>query len=234
MKLRAFWKSSIFVALTVFSGHDYAIASQGETKPAPRQEIDWFYSPREHRGKNGQRFTFVCPAYGVAYLLYGTDVYTDDSSVCTAAAHAGLITVDRGGSVIVEIRPGQNSYEASKRNDVGSLPYKSFPGSFTVEAAPQEISWYQSVTEYRGKNGQRVLLACPANGSARTIYGSDVYTDDSSVCTAAVHAGLITFESGGTVTIEIRPGENSYASTTRNGVKSTSYGAWRGSFVFVR
>ena len=235
MRIKTIRLALPILGVLIFGAHGHAISVHAQAvDPAARQKIDWFYKPSEHRGKNGQRITFVCPSYGVAYLLYGTDVYTDDSSVCTAAAHAGLITVDRGGSVIVEIRPGQSSYEASQRNGVGSLPYRSFPGSFIVEAAPQEISWSQSVTEYRGKNGQRIMLACPANGSTRTIYGSDIYTDDSPVCPAAVHAGLITFENGGSVTIEIRPGANSYTSTTRNGVTSTAYGAWRGSFVFVR
>ena len=64
-------------------------------------------------------------------------------------------------------------------------------------------------------------------------WGEDVYTDDSSVCTAAVHAGVITVVEGGTVTIEIRPGVDSYEGTTRNGIMTRSYPAWEGSFVVV-
>lgn len=65
------------------------------------------------------------------------------------------------------------------------------------------------------------------------MWGTDVYTNDSSVCTAAVHAGLIDFEAGGVVVIEMRPGESSYIGTTANGVTTQSYGSWGGSFVFV-
>jgi hypothetical protein len=60
-----------------------------------------------------------------------------------------------------------------------------------------------------------------------------VYTDDSSVCTAAVHAGAITFEQGGTIRIEIAPGEEAYEPSDRNGVESLAYGPWGGSFVVV-
>ena len=67
----------------------------------------------------------------------------------------------------------------------------------------------------------------------RQLYGTDVYTDDSSICTAAVHAGLISFQAGGSVTIEIRQGQSSYAGSARNGVTSKGYGSWNGSFVFV-
>jgi hypothetical protein len=35
------------------------------------------------------------------------------------------------------------------------------------------------------------------------------------------------------VTIEIRPGQSSYASFTHNGVTTRSYGSWTGSFVFA-
>lgn len=236
MRAKTLWIIAAICEVLVMGGHCYAAENglQGVGKPAERQEIDWYFNPSEHRGKNGQRFTYVCPANGVAYLLYGSDVYTDDSSVCTAAVHAGLISLGRGGPVIVEIRPGQTAYQASARNGVGSLPFRSFAGSFVLEAAPEEIRWSSTATEHRGKNGQRFMCACPANGVARTIYGSDIYTDDSSICTAAVHAGLISLQGGGAVTIEIRPGEKSYAASTGNGVTSLTYGAWHGSFVFIR
>ncbi|QHW01270.1 hypothetical protein GJR95_11150 [Spirosoma endbachense] len=60
-----------------------------------------------------------------------------------------------------------------------------------------------------------------------------MYTDDSSIYTAAVHAGLISY-AGGVVTVEIRPGQTSYNGNSRNGVNSKNYSGWSGSFVFVR
>jgi polar amino acid transport system substrate-binding protein len=60
-----------------------------------------------------------------------------------------------------------------------------------------------------------------------------VYTSDSSVCTAAVHVGLITLVQGGTATIEIRPGQDSYTGSDRNGIHSAQYGPWDASYVFV-
>lgn len=86
----------------------------------------------------------------------------------------------------------------------------------------------------RGRNGTRFTFTCRPNQSAVNIWGTNTYTDDSSICTAAVHVGLITFASGGTVAIEIRAGQQSYSGTSRNGVSSNSYGAWHGSFIFVR
>jgi hypothetical protein len=95
--------------------------------------------------------------------------------------------------------------------------------------------------QYRGQNGQQITCVCPANFALGSIWGSDIYTDDSSICTAAVHAGLISREAGGTVTIEIRPGQQSYRREARVSISgsgetitSNEYGPWSGSFTFVR
>ena len=64
-------------------------------------------------------------------------------------------------------------------------------------------------------------------------YGTDIYTDDSSICTAAVHAGKFSLAAGGTVIVEIRAGQSSYTGSMRNGLTSNDYGSmWDGSFSF--
>ena len=62
------------------------------------------------------------------------------------------------------------------------------------------------------------------------MWGDRVYTDDSSVCTAAVHAGALSRASGGTVRITIRPGLAAYAASSRNGVTTEQWESWGGSF----
>jgi hypothetical protein len=39
--------------------------------------------------------------------------------------------------------------------------------------------------------GKRYSCACPALADPAPIYGSDVYAEDSGLCTAAVHAGAL-------------------------------------------
>ncbi len=97
-----------------------------------------------------------------------------------------------------------------------------------------EWSWdaLQNSTREQRPVGTRVTYRCPAGGTAYTVWGTDVYTDDSSVCTAAVHAGKITFAQGGVVTFEMAPGQNSYQGTTRNGVTTDDWGSWERSFIF--
>ena len=74
------------------------------------------------------------------------------------------------------------------------------------------------------QNGARYLYVCPPGGSAAPVWGTDTYTDDSSVCTAAVHKGWLSFTHGGYLTIQIVPGIASYVGSTRNGVTTKSYG----------
>ena len=93
-------------------------------------------------------------------------------------------------------------------------------------------SWDTDASNHRGQIGRRFTYQCPAGGRAGSVWGTGVYSDDSSVCTAAVHAGAIGFD-GGRVVIEIRPGQSSYSASERNGVSSAEWGAWDGSFAVV-
>jgi hypothetical protein len=93
--------------------------------------------------------------------------------------------------------------------------------------------WAANATAFRGQNYVRYRYICPAGGTFGSVWGTDTYTDDSSVCTAAVNAGVLNPNVGGTVIIEIRPGLKAYVGSTRHGVTTRSYGAWVGSYVFV-
>ncbi|MDP2307412.1 MAG: LCCL domain-containing protein [Pseudomonadota bacterium] len=87
--------------------------------------------------------------------------------------------------------------------------------------------------EWRGLNGKRVEIRCEPEFDLGSIWGTDVYTDDTDVCTAAAHAGVITRLSGGTVLIEIRPGRSWYPGSTRNDITSGTFPEWGGSFVIL-
>jgi hypothetical protein len=98
------------------------------------------------------------------------------------------------------------------------------------------IDWSANATSQDcsrpGVIGTRLTYTCAAGGTFGAVWGTDIYTHDSSICTAAVHVGRITRAAGGEVTIEMRAGQASYTSSTRNGVTSASYGAWGCSFAF--
>jgi hypothetical protein len=101
-------------------------------------EVDWRTSPLDLnlRGLNGERFRFHCPAgKALPGQVIGSGPYTDGSSICAAAVHAGVIRAASGGLVTIELRPGQTHYVGSLRHYVQSEDYPPFwSGSFLVVA----------------------------------------------------------------------------------------------------
>jgi hypothetical protein len=63
--------------------------------------------------------------------VWGIGPYTDDSRICRAAVHAGVIP-SAGGPIEVQAVGGQSQYEGSSRNGVTTQAYGSWPGSFAV------------------------------------------------------------------------------------------------------
>lgn len=223
-----------------YAGSFVVVSGGTSVCAAPRSCIGgsgWNADARHLRGRIGERFTFTCPAGGTPRTVWGTGIYTDDSSVCTAGVHGGRITPARGGTVLIEMRAGQSAYGGTTRNGITTRSYGSWAGSFIVVGASggglAGTDWRADARHLRGQLGHRYTYSCPMHGTPSTVWGTGVYTDDSSVCTAAVHAGRITLARGGTVTIEIRTGRSSYTGTTRHGITTRSYGSWPGSFVVL-
>jgi hypothetical protein len=118
-----------------------AVASSLTPAPAVH-DIDWRTSPLDLnlRGLNGERFRFHCaPGKVMPGQVVGKGPYTDGSSICAAAVHAGVIHAARGGLVTIELRPGESHYEASRSHFIQSESYERFwSGSFLI-IAPEAV-----------------------------------------------------------------------------------------------
>jgi hypothetical protein len=66
------------------------------------------------------------------------------------------------------------------------------------------------------------------------VWGTEVYTSDSRLAAAAVHAGVLQPGQKGIVKVRILPGQNGYKGTTANGVTSRDWGKWSLSFTVER
>ncbi|PFH37677.1 F5/8 type C domain-containing protein [Besnoitia besnoiti] len=77
---------------------------------------------------------------------------------------------------------------------------------------------------FRGILNTNVVVECPPGceeHSTLPVYGTGgVYSDSSSVCRAAIHAGVL--KSGGVVSVSLESPRESYEGSSRNGVKSKS------------
>lgn len=203
----------------------------------------------------GMSYVVNCPANCAASgrSIWGSGPYTADSALCVAAAHAGAIADAQGGTFQVVFDQGQPAYRGSVQNNVKSSDYGSYSESYWVRteagtapqataAAPQGAPQVAQIGCTFVANqlvnrapGMTYRVDCPAGCSAtpRTIWGTDTYTADSAVCTAALHAGIIT-DRGGQLTVTIAPGQPAYRGSTRNGVRSSDYGSYGESYTVSR
>lgn len=140
---RAFASLACVLALRVAAAAAPATLA-AKDRPARPSEIDWQTSPLDLdlRGMNGERYAFRCPpGKPQQSRVQGSSPYTDNSSICSAAVHAGVIHAKDGGEVTIEIRPGQDRYAGSERNYITSGGYEArWDGSFVVVAAPDGTS----------------------------------------------------------------------------------------------
>jgi hypothetical protein len=91
----------------------------------------------------------------------------------------------------------------------------------------------QNAKELNIAVGSSFIGKCPANCTSGSVWGTDTYTADSSVCAAAVHAGLLKIE-GGTVLVSMKPGLKEYKGSEKNGIKSGPWGSFEKSFVLEK
>jgi hypothetical protein len=114
------------------------------------------------------------------------------------------------------------------------LPGASRTSGASAAGGAVALTWASRVYQFSREEGRQLVFTCPSGGRAERVTGTDTYGETSSICTAAVHAGLISLASGGQVTVEVRPGRDAYSGSRRNGITSVSYGRMTNSFVFVR
>ncbi len=186
---------------------------------------------------------FEATITGYAYGgVWGTDIYTADSKVNTAAVHAGVLRHGETGKVRIEVLPGQDRYVGSTRNGIRSSDYGSYPLSFrflplsktetyssqseqviyVLRTIPplNDLPWIPGISVYIEVTGS-------TEGS---VWGTDIYTHDSAVPVAAVHAGLLQPGQKGIIQLTMLEGQNAYKGSLRNGINSRDYGSWGKSY----
>lgn len=120
------------------SGGNQATVSTGRNALPSAQElpgqINCQLRGQELPGDAGKQTTVYCPPGCGRATAWGTDLYSDDSSICTAAIHAGVITAADGGLVRVTIENGGRNFAASVRNGITTSRWRSWPRGFSVHA----------------------------------------------------------------------------------------------------
>jgi hypothetical protein len=207
------------------------------------------------QGDPGAVFQIACPP-GCESTggLWGTDVYTADSAICRAGIHAGAIT-PAGGVVTIQIQPGRPAYRGAARNGITSNDYGSYARSYMVMASAGTVTGTPpgpptgsvlaqqqaieagcsfNANQIQDAAGAARLIACPPGCAQQGgLWGTDVYTADSGICRAAIHAGMIS-DGGGMVVVVLDSGRPAYRGSVRYGVTSSDYGSYPKSFRLQR
>ena len=109
----------------------------------------------------------------------------------------------------------------------------------STSAEIPEIEWDTTLVTFQVDSdkfiGQRLTAKCkPANADDldETVFGTDTYPSNNSICLAALHTGLID-KDGGIVTVQLNPGATEYTGSSRNGVETASLPETPRSMVFV-
>jgi hypothetical protein len=117
---------------------------------------------------------------------------------------------------------------APRPGGVGGPP----PAGEPTGGGPIEAGCSFNATQIRPEMGDTVQILCPAGCDASgATWGTDVYTGDSAICRAAIHAGAAP-ATGGVVTVRLEPGRPAYRGTMRHGVQSSDYGSYASSYRF--
>jgi len=98
-----------------------------------------------------------------------------------------------------------------------------------------DASWSTSAGNFKSRLDQDFRYICPSRGAIGKLFGGNQnkYYVGSSVCTAAVHAGLITAKSGGSAVIRIITNKSGYKGSYKNSVQGRNSNNKQG-FIFLR
>ncbi len=167
--------------------------------------------------------------------LWGSNPYTDDSTLAAAAVHAGLLKTGQSGVIKVTPSAGLSSYAGSAANGLTSNSYGSYSGSFSVAADDggdnPVLSAPSTLVGYRSAPPGSVYLFDVTGATSGSVWGTNAYTDDSTLAAAAVHAGVVRAGQRATLRVVIGNGVQSYAGSTLNGVVSSDYSSWKNNYA---
>ncbi len=84
-----------------------------------------------YQNQVGKTFTFRVTG-AINGSIWGTDIYTADSNLASAAVHAGVLKAGQTKNVRVKIVASPQAFQASNRNGVTTTAYGPYPGAFQI------------------------------------------------------------------------------------------------------
>ncbi|XP_062405850.1 cysteine-rich secretory protein LCCL domain-containing 2 isoform X1 [Sardina pilchardus] len=181
------------------------------------------------RGSTCNRYKCPANCLNKKGKVWGTLYYDVQSSICRAAMHYGVID-NSGGVVDITRKDRLPFFVKSTKNGIESFSkYKPSNAFVVARVERQSVDCYATVAEicpYKKPYTNCPRVYCPARCRNQPSYwapvvGNSMYADSSSICRAAIHAGVIK-DDGGHVDILALERKKSYVGALKNSIQSDS------------
>lgn len=191
------------------------------------------------RGNVGKTFRVKCPSCNqVKAPIFGTAIYHPLSSICKSAYHSGYLNAS--GSVLLEITGEHKIFNGSKGADGNlSANFASSDVSFKLKSAEalKAIDCITTASEdifQLGLTNTKFVVVCPKDCSKvkKEVYGTEIYTDFSPICRAAIHYGILN-DKGGEVEFIVKGEQPNFKPSKGFGIISKAKDAFIRSFKFL-
>lgn len=152
-------------------------------------------------------------------------VYTDDSRI-----------TGKLGANTLRVSTGQFGEQQLKLADMRSLKSGSGSGLDDVQSASPAPANLMTFQQQFGKELVFTVTGfTTGNGQQASLWGTDVYSLDSNLAAAAVHAGAARPGETAVVRVRIVQSPQQFVGSFRNGLTSTAYATYpAGAFEFIR
>jgi hypothetical protein len=138
-----------------------------------------------------------------------------------AAAEARELTLE----AIDKLKALQEDYTRDGMLDE-AVAIREIVRSLEAELESVEIVIAPSTIDYNAEVGTIYYFRVTGDSQYGSVWGTDVYTYDSYIAVAAVHAGALRHGESGIVKVTVLPGQEMYQGSERNGVTSYEYGKY--------
>ena len=121
-------------------------------------------------------------------------------------------------------------YGVEDHDKILANPKKMLGGGYPI--VNESYSSNINCMDKRGKVGEEYCYKITGSTEG-TAWGDGIYTDDSNIAKAAVLEGKCKIGENRIVCIKIIESKSSYGSCTKNGISTSSWGHWDGSYRFI-
>ncbi|XP_010903200.2 cysteine-rich secretory protein LCCL domain-containing 1 [Esox lucius] len=175
---------------------------------------------------------YECPAGCLRFSgkVVGTVHYEMQSSICRAGLHSGVIDND-GGWLDITRQGRKDFFIKSNKNGVQSIGKYQSANAFIVSKVTVKAITCETtgavLCPYQKPVKHCPRLYCPQNCMEEVyersrVIGTGIYSDKSSICRAAIHAGMLQNDQGGYIDVMPVDKRKQYISTYQHGISSES------------